>query len=120
MNEQCHHMLAWYTNTRAAFEVAAERVRDAVAERLNDASIQLHTVEARAKSTDSLARKLRRKNYENPLGSTTDLVGVRVITLFRDEVDAAVAVLRGLFTIDEQNSIDKRHQLAMREFGYRS
>lgn len=113
-------MLTWYGECRPDFQVAAGRVRDAVQQRLKDASIELHTVEARAKSIDSLARKLRKKNYEHPLDSTTDLVGIRVITLFRNEVDAAVSVLRGVLTIDEAHSVDKRHQLAMHEFGYRS
>lgn len=77
-------------------------------------------VTARAKTALSLLEKLRRKRYTDPEGQIADLVGVRVITRFRKDVDQCVDVLKGRLNVDAQQSVDKRSQLDLREFGYRS
>jgi len=77
-------------------------------------------VTARAKTIDSVRRKLRRKRYKQPAQRLTDLIGVRVITYYRDAVDPIVERLRQAFEINERDTTDKRRVLGLREFGYRS
>jgi len=48
------------------------------------------------------------------------MIGVRVITYYQDDVDRAATALEEAFEIDEARSIDKRRQLQLRQFGYRS
>jgi putative GTP pyrophosphokinase len=48
------------------------------------------------------------------------MLGVRIITYFRDEVDAVARVIEHEFTIDEANSVDKRMALDPDRFGYLS
>jgi ppGpp synthetase/RelA/SpoT-type nucleotidyltranferase len=50
----------------------------------------------------------------------TDLIGVRVITYYRDAVDPIVARLQQVFEINANESTDKRLALGLRNFGYRS
>jgi ppGpp synthetase/RelA/SpoT-type nucleotidyltranferase len=50
---------------------------------LRDADIKIHTIEHRVKCEDSLIAKAIRKNCENPLDDIKDIVGARIICLFR-------------------------------------
>ncbi|HKQ38334.1 MAG TPA: hypothetical protein VJ063_09665 [Verrucomicrobiae bacterium] len=75
---------------------------------------------SRAKTPDSLRAKFRRKKYKTPEISATDLIGIRVITYYQDDVDKVVSRLRSELQIDAKNSIDKRASLNLYEFGYRS
>src|SRR5262249_10940698 len=85
-----------------------------------DPALKLHLVSCRAKDPSSLKRKLRLKGYTNPEKQLTDRIGLRVITYYSDGVDQVVDKLARSFTIDAKNSVDKRKQLSVEEFGYRS
>src|SRR5579862_8510120 len=94
---------------------------EATIERLvRDTGREIHLVVGRAKELDSLRGKLRRKQYPNPRDQVTDLIGIRVITYYRDDVDPIVQILKAKLRIDRKNSVDKRKVLDLRSFGYRS
>jgi ppGpp synthetase/RelA/SpoT-type nucleotidyltranferase len=99
---------------------AAAIARELVSQALNQTGVFIHTVSARAKSLESMRGKLRRKSYSNPAKQMTDIVGVRVITYYRDAVDPVVRMLKQAFEIDGKLSTDKRLALGLRDFGYRS
>jgi ppGpp synthetase/RelA/SpoT-type nucleotidyltranferase len=99
--------------------LAAEIARRAVAQAVRETGA-LANVTARAKTVTSLRGKLRRKSYEHPRSALTDLVGVRVITFYKDAVDQIVPKLRQVFEVNERKSTDKRLVLGLRDFGYRS
>ncbi len=83
--------------------------------------LRVHSVTWRSKERDSLARKIAspEKNYQ-ALTDITDICGVRIITYFDDEVDAVAQLVAREFTIDPENSTDKRQLLDMDRFGYQS
>lgn len=87
--------------------------------------IQFHSIDHRVKSQKSaelkIARPRKGMNDAGPrtLATLTDLLGIRVITYFRDEVDEVAKVIEREFTIDTDNSVDKRPGDADR-FGYLS
>lgn len=87
---------------------------------LEQKSIRVHQVQTRVKDRDSLENKIIRKNdkYES-LSDITDIVGVRIITYFDDEVDQIAAMIEEEFVIDQDNSVDKR-KIDNDKFGYRS
>src|SRR5689334_15258469 len=92
-----------------------------VAAWLVDAGIKVHSVTARVKDHASLARKLARPDRcYGALWDITDLLGLRVITYFEDDVDRVGRVLEGRLSIDLTRSIDKRKHAEPGRFGYRS
>ncbi len=83
-------------------------------------SVKAHSVTLRLKERSSLAHKLVRpdRTYES-LWSVTDLVGLRVIVYFEEDVDHVGRLIEAHLPVDFAHSIDKRHREAS-SFGYRS
>jgi putative GTP pyrophosphokinase len=88
--------------------------------------IQFYRVDHRVKSPDSVARKLARPrkgmNDAGPrtLATLTDLLGLRIVTYFTDVVDDVAGLIEREFTIDKDNTVDKRAALDVDRFGYLS
>jgi len=84
-------------------------------------ALKIHSVTARVKSADSLEGKLARpdRTYES-LWDVTDLVGLRVITYFEDDVDRVGRLVEANFHVDFANSTDKRKRKETSAFGYSS
>jgi putative GTP pyrophosphokinase len=86
--------------------------------------IRVHRVEHRVKTwrsaTLKAARKVNAEGEPRPLESFTDLLGLRVITYFKDEVDDVAELIEDEFAIDRDNSVDKRDALDPDRFGYLS
>ncbi|MGD0699451.1 MAG: hypothetical protein ABSA02_06170 [Trebonia sp.] len=99
------------------FSAALERLIQGL---LKADGIQLHTVATRVKSRESAARKVTVGEDVRPLSSIYDMLGIRIITYFRDEVDAVARVIEREFVIDEAHSADKRMALDPDRFGYLS
>ncbi|MGE0397019.1 MAG: GTP pyrophosphokinase family protein [Kofleriaceae bacterium] len=71
------------------------------------------------KGAESFAKKLKKKRYQD-VAEMTDVVGVRVILPLRSEVGKVKSIIRSVFEIDEQRSVDKSAQLGTNKMGYRS
>jgi putative GTP pyrophosphokinase len=82
--------------------------------------IRVHMVDSRLKSRTSLSEKITRpdKSY-NALRDITDVVGLRIITYFDDDVDRVGSIIEREFNIDPR-STDKRKTLSTSQFGYLS
>ena len=92
-----------------------------VGELVRAAGIQPHSVIHRIKSKPSFRRKLTEKGESyGTIEDIHDLLGVRVITYFPDEVDTVAKVIEKEFAIDKANSVDKRVLLDPDRFGYLS
>jgi len=100
------------------YEIAC---RDLLLKLLAAEGLRVHSVTSRTKEPDSLRRKALRegKSYQ-ALSDITDLVGLRIITIFGDEVDKIGALIEREFAIDAENSVDKRKVLDPDRFGYLS
>ena len=88
---------------------------------LDEEKIKVHTVSGRVKEKDKLAEKLSKpeKNYSN-LREITDVVGIRIITHFEDEIYKIGDLITKEFTVDPANSVDKGKMLDPDRFGYLS
>jgi putative GTP pyrophosphokinase len=83
--------------------------------------IRPHSVSHRVKTPTSVQRKLNAKGSDREyLDEMHDLLGLRVITFFPDEVDRVAEVIKAQFEIDPVNSVDKRTVLDPDRFGYLS
>jgi len=87
---------------------------------LEGEGIRVHGVTSRIKSKTSVIRKLQRSSGERDIDSLTDMIGIRVVTYFPDEVDAVATVVEREFLVDSENSVDKRAALDPDRFGYLS
>lgn len=111
-----------YRSEFSAYDTCAAKLATLVEDLLAEAGVDVVAVEGRAKDPDSLQRKVEGKKdaYPDPLDDVTDLIGVRVIAYYLEDVERISELIEGEFTIDEVNSTDKLEDLAPDRFGYRS
>ena len=65
-----------------------EQASDLLQKAVKEQNIQLNTFEHRMKSEESLTGKLEKKGYKyNTIYDITDLVGIRVVTYYTDDVE---------------------------------
>ena len=96
-----------------SLEAIAKELRARI---LADSRIHLHDVRPRVKKRDSLLKKLRK----DPFREVEDILGLRVITYFRDDAIWVEQVVRGMLKVREGTYSNKADNLHDREFGYRS
>jgi len=114
-------LLAQFCELRPQLERLCEQVYDLLTQTLREQGIELNTIEHRVKTETSLAGKLERKGDKyQTLEDITDLVGIRIITFYTDDVDKVAAIVQKLFAVDWENSVDKRKVHQLTSFGYNS
>jgi ppGpp synthetase/RelA/SpoT-type nucleotidyltranferase len=113
-------LMQQFRELRPTLEQLAKKAYDQLQRALQEQDIYVTGMEFRVKSERSLAGKLELKGAKyKTIEDVTDLVGLRVITFYTDEVDKVAAISKRIFDIDWQESVDKRkHQLD--RFGYNS
>jgi len=114
-------ILEEYRRDLSHFKEAEVRVTDKIRTFLSNAGLVVATVESRIKSEESLAGKLELKGHKySSLSDITDILGVRVITFYIDDVDKVASAMERLFEVDWENSVDKRKLHQIDSFGYLS
>ena len=114
-------LLSEYRQRHAELEQLSQQVFDRLRAALCEQGVELNALECRVKTEQSLAGKLERKGDKyRELTDITDLVGLRVVTFYTDDVDKVAAIVKRLFNVDWQNSVDKRKAHELTSFGYLS
>lgn len=113
---------AAYAASHSRYVECARRVEGLIVDLLQSQGIDVIQVESRAKSVGSFVDKIRRKGRtdSDPMESVTDLIGLRVITYYIEDVARVGDLLAAEFSVDAENSMDKAQSLASDQFGYRS
>lgn len=112
--EEYDREIGIYTDFKHKLEVLIQEL-------LLQHGIHVHSITARVKERRSLQGKLARAGGKyTALQQITDIVGLRIITYYNDEVDAIAKLVEKEFELDPQNSVDKRKLLDPDRFGYLS
>ena len=102
-------------------EQLSQKSYDLLCHALSEQGIYVTAIEKRVKKAASLAHKLELKGAKyKTIEDITDLVGLRVITFYTDEVDLVAVIVKRIFDIDWKESVDKRKLHQLNSFGYNS
>lgn len=121
LDPHCEAILEEYRKAKPACEEAAEKVKSILKKFFKEAGLVVASVESRVKTEKSLEGKLELKGSKYAsLADITDILGVRVITFYRDDVDKVASAIDRIFKVDWENSVDKRKVHQIDSFGYMS
>ncbi|MEK0241515.1 hypothetical protein WM005_16915 [Klebsiella variicola] len=113
-------ILSVYDENKENYDSYALSLKSLLTTLIRDTGTSIHSLESRVKNRKSLEKKIIDKNkYEN-ISEITDVVGVRIITHYSDDVDKIARLIEQEFVVDTENSIDKRKALEPDRFGYLS
>jgi ppGpp synthetase/RelA/SpoT-type nucleotidyltranferase len=114
-------LLKQFRELRPSLQQLAEEATALLRQALREQGVYVTAIEHRVKTEKSLTGKLELKGAKyKSIDDITDLVGLRVITFYTDEVDKVAVIAKGLFDIDWQESVDKRKLHELDAFGYNS
>jgi ppGpp synthetase/RelA/SpoT-type nucleotidyltranferase len=121
MDIHSQELLEQYRSLLPVYSEMAEIIPEKLKGFFDEAGLIVAAVEHRVKTEESLAGKLQLKgNKYSSIYDITDIIGIRVITFYIDDVDKVASVLERLFEIDWENSVDKRKAHETDSFGYLS
>ena len=121
MDLHCQEILQEYRDNLPLLTQTADSVRASLKKALDDAGLIIAALECRVKTEKSLAGKLELKGSKYAsLADITDIIGLRVITFYIDDVDKVASAVERLFKVDWENSVDKRKLHDIDSFGYLS
>ncbi len=121
LDPHCQELLRQYRSRRPAYERMERIVFNKLDNALKEHGMYVNAIEHRIKEESSLAGKLELKgNKYQSIADVTDILGVRIITFYTDDVDKVAAIVKGLFDVDWSESVDKRKLHQLTSFGYNS
>ena len=121
LEQHCETIMREYRDNLSWFKESSRKVYSLLKKTLDDAGLSVAALEYRVKEEDSLEGKLEIKGgkYQS-LKDITDIIGLRVITFYIDDVDKVASAVERVFEVDWENSVDKRKALEIDSFGYLS
>lgn len=88
-----------------------------IKEKLAETDIKISSIENRIKSKESFVNKAIANEFETPFEKITDILGIRIITLFLSDLEEVVNIIKKSF---ETISIDDKVNSTTADFGYMS
>jgi len=108
-----------YLEKRSRYEEFGKHTKSLLEALLKNEKV--HAIDQRVKDKESLLKKVERKeNKYSSIDEITDIVGIRIICFYSDDVDKIARIISDEFIVDEDNSVDKREELEPEQFGYAS
>ncbi len=121
LSPHAEEILSAYHEKLPILQKLAQKTYDQLNKVLRAQGVEINSIERRVKTEKSLRGKLEIKGGKyNTINDVTDLVGIRVITYYTDDVDKVAAIVKNLFKVDWENSVDKRKLHKLDSFGYNS
>jgi len=79
-------------------------------------NIKIHSLDDRIKTFDSFLDKIKRQKTKESFREIQDLLGLRIVCLFRTDINSISTIIRDIFeVVEEDNKIDN---IAADIFGY--
>ena len=114
-------LVCQYRDLLPTYERLLQLVSDLLSTAIRSKGVELLGFEGRVKTENSLAGKLELKGSKYAsVSDVSDVVGLRVITFYAEDVDKVAGIVQQLFTIDWNQSVDKRKLHQLDSFGYNS
>ena len=121
MNPHSQALLEQYDERKPIYEKMEQIAFDTLRWTLRRQGLYVTSIEHRVKERQSLMGKLELKGAKyKSLDDVTDILGLRVITFYTDDVDKVAAIAKRTFEVDWQQSVDKRKLHQFDRFGYNS
>ena len=121
LDPHVEQLLQQYRELRPTLQQLADEATNMLRQALREQGVYVTAIEHRVKTEKSLTGKLELKGVKyKSIDDITDLVGLRVITFYTDEVDKVAVIAQRIFDIDWQESVDKRKLHSLDSFGYNS
>jgi putative GTP pyrophosphokinase len=114
-----HKIISQYELLRDQYDKFGELLTSKLKVLLEDAGIKVFSVIYRLKTTDSIKFKINVKNIVG-LEDISDLVGVRIITPFVDDIDRVEQIIESEFNLVSKLSVSNTDLGLLDSFGYRS
>ena len=114
-------LMEQYHERQAVYQRLAQVAEETLRQALKKQHVAVIALEHRVKTESSLAGKLELKGAKyHTLDDVTDILGMRVVTFYSDDVDKVAAIVNEIFQVDWSNSVDKRKLHRLDSFGYNS
>ncbi|MCY2736037.1 hypothetical protein OXA74_07980 [Klebsiella pneumoniae] len=113
-------ILISYDEKKDKFDSYALALKSLLNTLIQNAGIPIHSLDYRVKTRKSLEGKINKKKKYTSIADITDIIGIRIITHYADDVDKIAELVESEFLIDRDNSIDKRITIDPEKFGYLS
>ncbi|ELY6214037.1 hypothetical protein SNQ23_003926 [Cronobacter dublinensis] len=113
-------ILISYDEKKETFDSYALALKSLLNTLIRGEGLSVHSLDSRVKNRKSLEAKIEKKDKYNVLNDITDVIGIRIITHYADDVDRIARLVESEFRIDFENSIDKRISIEPDKFGYLS
>lgn len=121
MDFKTKKILRQYRETQEDYKMLQSVVTEELRQKLEENGIALLSIDSRIKAEESLAEKVERKGEKyRSVFDITDVLGIRIICFFSDDVDKVASMIEEMYEMDWENTIDKRKSISPTVFGYLS
>lgn len=105
-----------YYEDRLQYQQLCEEIKYTLQKNMNDANIGYSTITYRVKSVESFSKKFIHKTCKVPADKITDIAGVRLVYLYRNDSQKIEKVIQQKFNVLQKQ--DKSSEKAIDKFGY--
>lgn len=111
-----------YRENRGKYCWVSKKTESLMKELVEEKNIKLHLTESRAKTPESLEKKLKRpdKSYGSSIEDIPDLAGVRVVVYYKDDVKSVKNMIEEEFKIKKYKDSHNTESYPPYKFGYLS
>ena len=112
------NILAEYDKNKQLHNSFLSQMQSLIRNLIDREDVKISSMSSRIKEKESLSKKIDKKQrvisedpeeYKyNNLKDLTDICGIRICTFYSDDVDKIASIIENEFTVDIENSIDKR------------